>query len=117
LRKYELSEEEWDLAAQLRDQLKILKDATSYFSRILTDLSMVIPAMDIMDTEFTDAIRNPKLDPSIRAAIRIGKKTLNRYYSMTDASSVFRIAIILHPHHRLQYFKNSGWEPAWIAEA
>ncbi|TFK58789.1 hypothetical protein BDN72DRAFT_949799, partial [Pluteus cervinus] len=94
-----------------------LKDATSYFSHVLTDLSMVIPAMDIMDTEFTDTICNPKLDPSICAAIWIGKRTLNCYYSMTDASSVFRIAIILHPHHQLQYFKNSSWEPAWVAEA
>jgi hypothetical protein len=32
-------------------------------------------------------------DAPIRAALAMGKKTLNRYYTLTDASEVYRIAM------------------------
>ncbi|KAH7903748.1 hypothetical protein BJ138DRAFT_977553, partial [Hygrophoropsis aurantiaca] len=45
------------------------------------------------------------------------KKTLNRYYQLTDASEVYRIAMVLHPRHKLTYFKNAKWESSWIDTA
>ena len=69
---------------------------------------------------------------SIRAALAIGKKTLNRYYNKTDHSEVYRIAmgklsptcsnftddlLVLHPRHKLHYFKTAGWEDDWIETA
>jgi hypothetical protein len=55
---------------------------------------MVIPAMDHLDTMFTNGIINAQtLDPAIRAALRLAKKTLNRYYSLTDMSETYRIAM------------------------
>ncbi|GBE88184.1 putative AC9 transposase [Sparassis crispa] len=54
------------------------------------------------------------LKPCIRAAIGLTKKTLNCYYSKTDHSSVYRIAMVLHPTHKLDYFKHAGWEQQWI---
>lgn len=60
----------------------------------------------------------------------MGKKTLNRYYNKTDHSDIFRIAMgmfsivfltyslarntVLHPRHKLQYFKDAQWEQEWI---
>ena len=83
-----------------------------------------------MDTEFTNHIHNNKFDPAIRASLTIAKKTLNRYYSLTDASETYCIAmseylslnyvlyqtliLVLHPRRKLYYFKKAGWEAEWI---
>ncbi len=88
--------------------------------------------MDHIDSKLaTDASDNKYL-LSIRAALAVGKKTLNRYYNKTDHSEVFRIAmgmvflycvivshhpVVLHPHHKLQYFKDIGWQDDWIETA
>lgn len=73
---------------------QILKDATEFFSRATPNLATVIPAMDHIDTHFTNAIKpDSKLNSAIRAAVGLGKKTLNRYYSRTDEVEVYRIAM------------------------
>ncbi|KAF8162019.1 hypothetical protein BJ912DRAFT_865120, partial [Pholiota molesta] len=45
------------------------------------------------------------------------KKTLNRYYSRTDDAEVYRIAMILHPAYKLEYFRAANWEAEWIQTA
>jgi hypothetical protein len=71
----------------------VFKDATLFFSRATPNLAIVIPAMDHIDESLsTDAI-NPDRTPAIRAALSLAKKTLNRYYSLTDSSDVYRIAM------------------------
>ncbi|KAF8797538.1 hypothetical protein BYT27DRAFT_7219086 [Phlegmacium glaucopus] len=57
-----------------------------------------------------------QLQDVLKAALAIGKKTLNWYYNKTDHSEVFRIAMVLHPCHKLQYFKNAGWQDDWIEQ-
>lgn len=110
LRKYELDDGEWKIAEQLRDTLKvrvsqrpqfeysryllqIFKDATLFFSRSTPCLATVIPAMDHIDETLTTNSLDHKFEPSIRAALGIAKKTLNRYYNATDQSEVYRIAM------------------------
>ncbi|KAG0699300.1 hypothetical protein DFH29DRAFT_809241 [Suillus ampliporus] len=36
---------------------------------------------------------------------------------LTDKSEVYWIAMVLHPCHKLAYFKNAQWEDAWIETA
>lgn len=115
---------------------KILKDATTFFSCGTPNLATVIPAMDFIDTRLTNYARDRSLAPSIRAAVGIGKQTLNRYYELTDASEVYRIAmseyfvfihfffaltsfslLVLHPRHKLSYFATAGWQQDWINTA
>ncbi|KAF9561572.1 hypothetical protein CPC08DRAFT_600203, partial [Agrocybe pediades] len=43
--------------------------------------------------------------------------TLNKYYNATDHSEVYRIAMVLHPRHKLSYFKKAGWKDSWIQTA
>ena len=117
LRAFELSEREWTLAEQLRDVLEviptqiygfraplmlsarrlsisqILKDATLFFSRDTPNLAMVIPAMDHIDEVLSSQSLDRRYDVSIRASLGLAKKTLNRYYSITDMSEVYRIAM------------------------
>lgn len=55
---------------------------------------MVIPAMDHIDTVFTNGIINSQLlDPAIRTTLQLAKKTLNRYYSLTNKSETYRITM------------------------
>jgi hypothetical protein len=49
--------------------------------------------MDHIDETLTNNSLDPAFDPSIRAALGIAKKTLNRYYNATDQSEVYRIAM------------------------
>lgn len=41
----------------------------------------------------TNAVNKISFEPCIRAAASLEKKTLNRYYDMTDHSEVYRIAM------------------------
>ena len=88
--------------------------------------------MDHINKYLETACQNIKLSKAIRAALALGKQTLNRYYDKTDQSDVYRIAmgksfhftfylcpsrvffIVLHPRHKLQYFEKAGWEESWI---
>ncbi|KAG2107649.1 uncharacterized protein F5147DRAFT_557103, partial [Suillus discolor] len=114
LRKYELADREREIVKQLRD---ILKDATLYFSCATPNLATMIPAMDHIDQELTSYSHNKKYSALICVAVRLAKKTLNRYYKLTDSSEVYRIAMVLHPRHKLSYFKVAYWEDQWIQTA
>ena len=73
---------------------KIFKDATLFFSRDTPNLAMVIPAMDHIDMYLTNCTRaGNNLSPSISSALRLAKKTLNRYYKLSDMSATYRIAM------------------------
>ncbi|KAG2057667.1 hypothetical protein BDR06DRAFT_838264, partial [Suillus hirtellus] len=115
IRNYELSEKEWELAQQLCD---ILKDATLFFSQSMPNLATVIPAMDMIDRKLTTDSITCTYELAIRASLGLANKTLNHYYSMTDWSEVYQIAMgesfsilltmtlpVLHPQHKLSYFK------------
>lgn len=55
---------------------------------------MVIPVMDYIDEVLaTNALNNVKFSRPIQAALVMGKKTLNRYYSKTDESNLYRVSM------------------------
>jgi len=73
---------------------QILKDTTLYFLRGTLNLATIIPAMDHIDAVFTSAcLPSSKYKPAIHAAIETAKKTLNQYYSLTDALELYWIAM------------------------
>jgi hypothetical protein len=102
LRKYEMDEEEWEIACQLREVLKVgpdvvyccslhlsvnqvFKDATLFFSRDgIPNLATVIPAMGHIDEVLKANIVDQKYSGAIRAALTLGRQTLARYYTKTD---------------------------------
>ncbi len=78
--------------------IQVLKDATLFFSRGETpNLSSVLPAIDEIDRRFLASIHNVKINPAIRSAIILAKRTLNWYYQKTDEAVVHRIAILNMP--------------------
>ena len=73
---------------------QILKDGTQFFSPSTPDLATVIPAMDHIDTTFTNAIKpNSNTHSVIHYALQLTKRTLNKYYSLTDEGKVYRITM------------------------
>jgi hypothetical protein len=63
------------------------------FSTDTPCLTSVIPAIDKIDNELTKALKNKDHSLALQAALVIGKGLLNKYYSLTDQSEVYRIAI------------------------
>jgi hypothetical protein len=49
--------------------------------------------MDRIDEVLASNALDVKFSVSIKAALAVGKKTLNRYYSKTDMSDVYRTAM------------------------
>jgi hypothetical protein len=56
-------------------------------------MASVIPAMDHLDEHLASIATSPKYSKAIKAAIALGKRTLNRYYDSTDHSKVYRIVM------------------------
>ncbi len=90
--------------------------------------------MDVVDETLTNASLNMEYQPAIRAAANLAKKTINRYYSKSDMSETYRIAmgtynfihtsstllilaLVLDPNHKLSYFEATGWSQDWIDTA
>jgi hypothetical protein len=88
----------------------------------------------LVTTTIVPARRERVLHQSIRDALKLAKKTMNKYYSATDESNVYRIATsastfhlinnsnlnslsVLHPSLKLDYFKLRKWEQGWIDTA
>lgn len=70
-----------------------------FFSRKdAPNLAVAIPAMDHINQEFEAGIANEEFPRSIRTALALGKRTLDRYYAATDMSNVYRIA--MSTYHR-----------------
>jgi len=49
--------------------------------------------------------------------MKLAKKKMDWYYSLTDDSSAYHIAMVLHPGFKLEYFWQHDWESDWIEEA
>lgn len=90
--------------------------------------------MDHIDQHLSTLAVDKKYSAALRAALGTAKRTLNRYYSMTDFSDTYRIAmgaytasavlyalpdtiLVLHPQYKLEYFRHMKWEESWIKTA
>ncbi|KAF9513199.1 hypothetical protein BS47DRAFT_1296707, partial [Hydnum rufescens UP504] len=94
----------------------IFKQATLLFStKDTANLADVIPVMDSIDSVLEVGMGTKKYHDSIRLGLALARRTLNRYYSKTDASDAYRVAMLLHPRYKTTYWKDHDWEPEWIA--
>ena len=66
---------------------------TLEFSSDTPCIANIIPAMDRMHADLVTASANENYSPAIRAALKIGKTLLDKYYSITDNSEIYRIAM------------------------
>ena len=89
--------------------------------------------MDRLDEILSGHVEEEDYSHSVRKAAAIGKRLLNKYYSLTDVSDVYRISMsanlpkrecfmadlfpVLHPHYKTEYFRDNDWAPSWISDA
>ena len=73
--------------------LQLFKKATLFFSQdSICTIASVIPTMDKIEDMFSGRSRR-NLHPAIVSGMGLARKTMNRYYSKTDSSDVYRIAM------------------------
>ena len=85
--------------------------------------------MDRIDNMLQDSA-SELLTPAVKHALKFTRQIMNKYYSRTDLSNVYRIAmgmsdvlivcrwltslVVLHPQMKLKYFQSYGWKQEWI---
>ncbi|KDR74458.1 hypothetical protein GALMADRAFT_29018, partial [Galerina marginata CBS 339.88] len=90
--------------------------ATKEISQSATPLiHQVIPIFDIITTALEDKIDDSTLPLAVCHSALQGYFMLNKYYSLTDESIVYRIAMILHPRYKTSYFTRAKWPQDWIS--
>ncbi|KAJ6586616.1 hypothetical protein B0H10DRAFT_1832534 [Mycena sp. CBHHK59/15] len=120
-RKFDISNAEWTLVKDMLHVLKVFKDATLYFSSEKhCTITQVIPTIDKIDDLITATVVSSApaagapnkhiIHTSIKSALKLAKKVMNKYYSATDESKVYRVAMILHPNIKLEYFRSRRWD-------
>jgi hypothetical protein len=105
LRKFKLEDEEWLVVEDLVTILLQYKNTTLFFSQDSASVAAVIPAMDWL-TDSLNQQTGKSYHPSITAAMKLARKKMDQYYSLTDLSNTYRIAMVLHPRMKLEYFCN-----------
>lgn len=84
--------------------------------------------------DLATSVLDKKYNPAIQAALVVGKNLLNKYYNILNFIrlqwvcflqqwSLFyfhfwiSVTIVLHPSHKLDYFKATDWETEWVSTA
>ncbi|EFP84281.2 uncharacterized protein PGTG_10659 [Puccinia graminis f. sp. tritici CRL 75-36-700-3] len=117
-RKHYLDESDFALARDLANLLNIFYEITLQLSISgSARLANIVVFIDQITEHLSTVISGSEYPPALKNACRIGLKITNKYYSLTDCSPLYRIAIVLHPSFRDEYFKLAQWEPEWISEA
>jgi hypothetical protein len=69
------------------------KDATLFFSQdAVATIAHVIPTMDRIDAMLSSTATKP-LSLSVKHALSFAQQVMDKYYSKTDLSNVYRIAM------------------------
>jgi hypothetical protein len=154
LQQYELDDSDWDIVEDLLQVLKVCilpchnmndnsqwlllqmyKDAMLFFSQdSVVTIANVVLTMDRIDSMLSKSATSP-LAPAVRHALTFAWKLMDKYYSKTDLSNVYRIAmgsfvlfisyfinylmshLVLHPQLKLKYFQQHGWSMEWVKTA
>ncbi|KAI9452712.1 hypothetical protein F5148DRAFT_985885 [Russula earlei] len=114
LHQYELDDRDWDT---VKDLLWVLKNVTLFFSQDdIVTITNVVPTMDQLDAMLSSSATTP-LVPAVKHALTFVCQLMDKYYSKTDLSNVYHIAMVLHPQLKLKYFQQHAWEKEQIQTA
>ncbi|KNF03341.1 hypothetical protein PSTG_03286 [Puccinia striiformis f. sp. tritici PST-78] len=119
-RRYHVDRIDIQLARDLVAILELFYEQTLQVSTLGSPrLTHIIVFIDEITDHLSNAIKGDgnKYPPVLRNACRSGLQLTNKYYTLTDCSPLYRIAMVLHPSFKDRYFKIAGWEADWITEA
>ncbi|KAH8916675.1 hypothetical protein BT69DRAFT_1192205, partial [Atractiella rhizophila] len=92
-------------------------DATLFISPKGVPLAhLVIPVMDKLQAHLDSIRSNKNISKIVRHAVLTGTNILNKFYSLTDNSPFYRMAMYAAPNFKLKYFRSQNWPDEWIEE-
>ncbi|KAJ7019651.1 hypothetical protein C8F04DRAFT_975384 [Mycena alexandri] len=111
LEEYALTAAQWKLAKELCQALQVFEDITKLFSQAEVPLVYeVIPMLEALEDELTNMRDDASLPDVIRIAAIAALLVIGKYYALSDDTEVYRIAIIMCPDKKLEWFQtNPGW--------
>ena len=87
----------WNAELSSHHCTKVLKDATLFFSCLMPNFAIVIPAMDFINDKLMAHAYDQSLSPAIKASLKLRMKIMNHYYSLTDLLEVYHIIMGMWP--------------------
>ncbi|KAA1109566.1 hypothetical protein PGTUg99_021926 [Puccinia graminis f. sp. tritici] len=119
-RSHHINQNDLDLARDLVELLQPFYEITLQVSTAgAARIADIVVFIDQITSHLSSAISDKRDDypPAIRNACRAGLHITNKYYTLTDCSPLYRVAMVLHPSFKDEYFKLAQWEPEWIEES
>ncbi|THU80506.1 hypothetical protein K435DRAFT_695561, partial [Dendrothele bispora CBS 962.96] len=111
----QLSNNEWGLLEEIKPILQWFKIASKRVSASARPLlHTVIPIIDTLTDNLLKVCSDWSKSPQTRAGAAKAIAVLNKYYSKTDDSIMYKAAMIMHPRYKMKYFKDAKWEQSWI---
>ncbi|KAK6992134.1 ribonuclease H-like domain-containing protein, partial [Favolaschia claudopus] len=119
LSEYALTPKQWALAKELCEVLVIFEELTRLFSRAEVPLVYeVIPMLEDLEAQLTNISQDASLHTVTRIAALAALEIVGKYYALTDDCEVYRIAIVMCPDKKMEWFnRNDGWVEADRKEA
>jgi hypothetical protein len=112
-----LSEAEWKQLQDICTILEPFKIHTIHMQGCNASLIHTLPTMELLLGKLEKSKNTFKNHP---LAININNAWIkfDKYYSRTEQSPVYVVAIVLDPRHKWDFFNLSAeWKPAWIQQA
>ncbi|KNF02054.1 hypothetical protein PSTG_04872 [Puccinia striiformis f. sp. tritici PST-78] len=119
-RKHHISQNDLALAQHLVEVLQPFYKITLKVSlEGAARIADIVVFIDEITSHLSSAISDKRDDypPALRNACRAGLRLTNKYYTLTDCSPLYRVAMVLHPSFKDEYFKLAKWQPEWIEES
>ncbi|KNE88916.1 hypothetical protein PSTG_17635 [Puccinia striiformis f. sp. tritici PST-78] len=119
-RRLHINQADLNLAQDLVDVLEPFYEFTLQLSiKASARVAEVVVFIDSITASLSTVVANEddRYPPALRNACRAGVLITNKYYSLTDCSPIYRIAMVLHPSFKDEYFKLAKWPKAWIDKA
>ncbi|KNF04351.1 hypothetical protein PSTG_02693 [Puccinia striiformis f. sp. tritici PST-78] len=119
-RNVHINQGDLDLAQDLVRVLGPFYEITLQLSTISSSrVADVVVSINQITAELSTVIANVNgnYPPALQNACQAGLQITNKYYSLTDCSPIYRIAMVLHPSFKDKYFKLSKWPQSWIDKA
>ncbi|KAF9233125.1 hypothetical protein BU15DRAFT_54311 [Melanogaster broomeanus] len=117
LKSFRLTDGQWPLAGTLADILSLLSDPTTLFSRAEVPLiPNSVPMLSNLERSLRSVSNDPELPPVIRVAAYAGVLLSEKYYDVMDECEVYRIAIVMSPDKKLQWFIANGFSSTLVTQ-
>ncbi|EIN05207.1 hypothetical protein PUNSTDRAFT_74871 [Punctularia strigosozonata HHB-11173 SS5] len=109
---YALSPSQWKLAEDLVSVLEIFDTPTKLFSKNEVPLICeTIPMLETFEAQLVAVCdqKHAQLPPIIRVAAQASLLVVGKYYALSDDNEIYRIAMVLCPWRKLQWFAVRQW--------